>query len=311
MALQGGGLSPEGSPSPADEYSADYIAMTDVLGQIKLESDQHRFFGKSSHFMLVKEALEFKKEYTGEESADAGVLGFRRREFWSTPLVSIIINPYLTFYRRLFTLFKWEFGTTDKDSPQYIFPEDDLMISLVHIYFTCVNWNLPFLHRPTFENDIADRLYLRDSSFGANVLLVCAVASRYTNDPRVFLEGSNAPQSCGWKYFDQVRKIRRSLLIPPTLFELQFFCVRSFLTSFALGLFISRCPSSSLCNICMAHLRPKPVGLWSESASALPRKLGLIDANLLVINTPLRMNYGIVPFGHYPGLSVILRILSC
>jgi hypothetical protein len=61
--------------------------------------------------------------------------------------------------------------------------------------------------------------------FAAVVMLVCAVASRYSNDPRVLLDGVDSWHSCGWKYFDQVQVVRKSLLAPPTLYDLQFYCV--------------------------------------------------------------------------------------
>jgi hypothetical protein len=97
------------------------------------------------------------------------------------------------------------------------------MAALVAVYFAQVHWHLPILHRPTFENALASLLHTRDSMFASTVLLVCAIASRYSDDPRVFMEG--IPQSCGWKWFNQVRAVRRSLLSPPTLYELQFYCV--------------------------------------------------------------------------------------
>lgn len=62
--------------------------------------------------------------------------------------------------------------------------------------------------------------------FAATVLLVCAVGSRYSDDPRVFLDDTNTPHSCGWKWFDQVQVVRKSLLAPPSLYDLQFYCVR-------------------------------------------------------------------------------------
>lgn len=112
-----------------------------------------------------------------------------------------------------------------QDHPSYTFPEDDLVDALVKLYFEHVNILLPLLHRPSFERSIQEKLHLKDEGFAATVLLVCAVGSRWSDDPRIFLEGGT-PNSCGWKWFGQVQVVRRSLLEPPTLYDLQFYCVR-------------------------------------------------------------------------------------
>lgn len=99
------------------------------------------------------------------------------------------------------------------------------MDALTKLYFENINIFLPLLHRPSFERSIQEKLYLKDEGFASTLLLVCAVGSRWSNDPRVFLEGGTA-NSCGWKWFDQVQVVRRSLLEPPTLYDLQFYSVR-------------------------------------------------------------------------------------
>ncbi len=87
--------------------------------------------------------------------------------------------------------------------PSYSFPEDDLLSSLVELYFANVNIFLPLLHRPTFERSIRENLHMKDEMFGAVLLLVCAVASRYSNDIRVLLDGEESRHSSGWKWFDK------------------------------------------------------------------------------------------------------------
>jgi len=79
----------------------------------------------------------------------------------------------------------------------YSFPESDLLTTLVTTYFTHIAPMLPFLHRPTFMKALNDGLHLRDDKFGALVLLVCASASRYSDDPRTLLEGGHL-DSAGW-----------------------------------------------------------------------------------------------------------------
>ncbi|KAJ7765282.1 fungal-specific transcription factor domain-containing protein [Mycena metata] len=87
--------------------------------------------------------------------------------------------------------------------PPQVFPEPDLLKSLVAIYFGRINPILDILHFPTFRQSLADDLHLRDHMFGAIVLVVCAVASRYSDDARVFLD-DDSEHGCGWKWFRQV-----------------------------------------------------------------------------------------------------------
>lgn len=105
------------------------------------------------------------------------------------------------------------------------FPELALMASLIDLYFTYINIYMPVLHRPTFEQGIREGLHLRDEGFGSTVLLVCAVGSKFSDDPRVFVDPAY-PQSGGWKYFSQVQAIRKAIkLTPPTLYDVQIPCV--------------------------------------------------------------------------------------
>jgi hypothetical protein len=135
-------------------------------------------------------------------------------------VISLLSHTYSCFI-------KWEIElNTVDDQPQYEFPDDDLIMSLVDSYFHFVNNFMPLLHRPTFERELAERKHLSDDLFGAILLLVCAVGSRYSKDPRVFLDGTDsASHSRGWKWFQQVQLVRKSLLAPPTLYDLQFYCV--------------------------------------------------------------------------------------
>jgi hypothetical protein len=111
-------------------------------------------------------------------------------------------------------------------SVRFTFPPDDLLASLVDGFFENMNTFFPILHRPTFERGLADGLHRSDSGFATIVLLVCAIASRFIDDPRVLLPGASE-QSAGWGYFNQVQAVRRSLLAPPCLYDIQWHCVRS------------------------------------------------------------------------------------
>lgn len=103
------------------------------------------------------------------------------------------------------------------------------MKSLIGHYFENVDIFLPLIHRPTFERSIEQGLHHTHEMFGATLLLVCAVGARFSSDVRVKLEGVEGYHSNGWEYFDQVQLIKKSLLDPPSLYDLQFYCVCPFL----------------------------------------------------------------------------------
>jgi len=115
----------------------------------------------------------------------------------------------------------------DQPSPQYTFPEADLASSLVDLYFSNINMYHPLLHRPTFEKSVAEGLHYRDERFASTYLLVCAVGSRFSDDRRVLLDEFDTHHSCGWKWFNQVQMVKKTFLTP-TLYDLQFYCVRTF-----------------------------------------------------------------------------------
>ncbi|PPQ71792.1 hypothetical protein CVT24_006143 [Panaeolus cyanescens] len=184
--------------------------LTMRLDRLNLNPQANRFFGKSRR--LVQTALDLKLEYTGEASSPKLVtnkarLPLRRHEFWDVP-------PWLKSNPEL-----------ENDVPTYTYPPEDLMPSLIDAYFTQMNNFLPLLHRPTFERSIADGLHYTDSMFGATVLLVCAHGSRYSDDPRVRSERADGElegqRSAGWKWFEQVNVLRKSLFKRTTLYELQ------------------------------------------------------------------------------------------
>ena len=80
--------------------------------------------------------------------------------------------------------------------------------------------SLPFLHRPTLEAQINDRLHERERSQAQLLLMICATASAYINDPRVYesISGVTAP---GYQYFSVVQDSWSPLLGRPALAELQ------------------------------------------------------------------------------------------
>ncbi|KAG1887099.1 fungal-specific transcription factor domain-containing protein [Suillus subluteus] len=142
---------------------------------------------------IVSVPIDLKKEYTGDEDIQPD---FHFRQNKGRP--------------EFHGIFPWELGAKDVIEPIYNFPQEDLATSLVNLYFTHCNVLSPLLHRPTFERKVAQGLHRRDMSFGAVYLLVLAVGSRFSDDRRACLE---------------VQMVRKTLLGPPCLEDLQVHCL--------------------------------------------------------------------------------------
>ncbi|KAF7321767.1 Zn(2)-C6 fungal-type domain-containing protein [Mycena kentingensis (nom. inval.)] len=196
--------SPLPGPSLAEE-SVSHDELAERFRQFNLNSLKHRFFGSSSGFMLVKNTINVKEEYLGRPI----VTQFRRPEFWNQ-------RP-------------WEISANDQ-RPQYVFPDQQLMNDLIKLYFDNVQPCFPLLHRPTFERSVAKHLHISDHRFGGLVLSVLAVASRFSDDPRVFVPEAKSTLSSGWNFFKQVQIVRKSLFDEPSLYEVQNYCLVSLYT---------------------------------------------------------------------------------
>jgi hypothetical protein len=113
----------------------------------------------------------------------------------------------------------------------YVFPEEDLLATLVQHYFEDANWILPVLHRPTFEAALANNMHLTDDGFARVVLLVCAVGSAYLDDRRVLTDPSSGHwHTAGVRWFEQVVFSGHTAITHPSLYDLQAYCVRRILT---------------------------------------------------------------------------------
>lgn len=106
------------------------------------------------------------------------------------------------------------------------FPEDDLLFELVALYFERINLYLPLFYRPLFQQSIIDGLHRKDASFALLVLLVCAVGSKFSGNPRTYLD-PDKPHSSGWKWFNQATDAHKAFLSLVTLYDVQFYPVRS------------------------------------------------------------------------------------
>ena len=178
-----------------------------------------------SGFLLARATAAAKNELTGTNSQ---MLGSRRPMFWDIRPVSVNKLDCDCRIMIIFYPHQWEKTLVYGDEPRYIYPEQDLLWNLVSLFFEHTNIFLPLLHRPTFEKSLATGQHLWDPSFGMIVLLVCANASRYSEDPRVTLAGDSSGLSCGWKYFCQVPIYRNTLLGRPSIYDLQYYCVGTF-----------------------------------------------------------------------------------
>lgn len=87
------------------------------------------------------------------------------------------------------------------------FPPPDLARNLINLYFFHLNAHIPLLHRPTFERQWSEQLHHRSIWFAAVCTSLFAVASRFTDDPRVI--GRNGKPGdppdwglAGWGYYE-------------------------------------------------------------------------------------------------------------
>ncbi|KAG8808423.1 hypothetical protein FRC19_005912, partial [Serendipita sp. 401] len=207
------GLADERSNGDSDEDATDnppfgnfsIASISNSMSNMNLGTGGH-FFGRSSMFMHIQAAMDRKFEYMasktdGEVPTIEELFPHFRPEYWQP-------NP-------------WEIAYQPKRSISELqFPPDDLLDNLVNIYFLSNNCHFPLLHRPTFEQHYRAGLHRSNYPFAEVVLLVCAVASRCCDDPRVLLDPS-IPHSAGWKYYEQVNVLDRNMVMPPTLLDLQ------------------------------------------------------------------------------------------
>ncbi|KIY74410.1 hypothetical protein CYLTODRAFT_385266 [Cylindrobasidium torrendii FP15055 ss-10] len=186
-----------GGGSPAQDF--DHNALTEHLKRMKLTGK--RFFGHSSAFAMAKNAMEMRADYTGE-ARHASISN--HSQYWQ-------LQP-------------WEELSRIESTPKYEYPPQDLLDSLVTIWFTEFHTYTPIFHRASFEDEIRNGLHLVNPKFGALVLLVCACASKSSEDPRVLVDGETSWLSAGWKYYSQTQIVKNTVFDAPDILDLQF-CV--------------------------------------------------------------------------------------
>ncbi|KAG1816057.1 fungal-specific transcription factor domain-containing protein [Suillus subaureus] len=186
-----------------------------------LVDNQVRFHGKSSCFKLIEPTRKLRDEHINRISQDSGLTDaesgsvsrsspesassasfapIRRPEFWTTPSWEFAFE---SFQDRLEAL---------SHSLIKEFPPPDLTDSLINLFFLHINPQCPLFHRPTFERQWREGLQETDPWFGCLCLALFAVASRWSDDPRVLdgtygipeaeISGEDCKwQRAGWKYF--------------------------------------------------------------------------------------------------------------
>ncbi|KAK0459300.1 fungal-specific transcription factor domain-containing protein [Desarmillaria tabescens] len=200
---------PSSSKVGRTEYDQSVSALSKDMSRLLSVSPEQRFFGKSSGIPYIPLIMQKRAQYLGKEKVDPmnqALFMKRREQFWDA-------QSYYSL-------------RIDDSLPDYLFPEEDLMLSLIDLYFTYHNCYLPLLHRPTFENDMSTGLHRSDYMFAGTLLLVCALGARNSDDPRVFY-GCNG--EAGWQWFEQITPFRSSLQdrSTTTLYELQIHCLSS------------------------------------------------------------------------------------
>ncbi|KAF5339465.1 hypothetical protein D9758_015306 [Tetrapyrgos nigripes] len=179
--------------------------LSEQLKRLVLDQSLKRHFGTSTSLTLVRDAMnDVHPQDVQRPSSDAArYLKARRPQFW--------------------TIYPWQIPPQEDLKP-LVFPETDLMKKLIDLYFVNFNQYFPMLHRPIFDRSIAEDMHLRNRNFGCVLLGVCALGSRYCDDPAT-LE-SEAPEfSAGWKYFRQIRPIPTTYSAAPSLYQLQIICI--------------------------------------------------------------------------------------
>ncbi|KAJ7453265.1 fungal-specific transcription factor domain-containing protein [Mycena galericulata] len=188
------GLTHPISPPHPDDSEFNDIAESFRALSLEGPPPDPGFQGKSSAAMLVRAAVSAKSDQ---------------------------LRQSYSFYRdtKPWALKPWEHRPS---VVHYTFPDNNLMASLVSLYFSNVNMFIPLLHRPTFLQCISEGLHMHHSGFAATVLLVCAIGSLYgpgTDASYISEEG----RGCEW--YDQVTLSGHVLRQQPTLYDLQAYCL--------------------------------------------------------------------------------------
>lgn len=202
----------DGIDDAADLEYLDIMAHVRKLS-VRTNSDQDYYFGPSSTLYFMRKVLQMRGLTSQRQGDEEDDWEFR-------PVIdssSSDRSPLLMVYH------KWEIATIQQHHP-FTFPDPRLLSELIDLYFSSMHRQLPVLHEPTFRRDIASGFHLCDRRFASITLLVCALGSRVSDDPRVFIPGE-PKHSAGWPWFAQVLGARNSPYEQTTLHDVQCSCV--------------------------------------------------------------------------------------
>ncbi|KAG6816721.1 hypothetical protein H0H87_003581 [Tephrocybe sp. NHM501043] len=193
------------NPSPSLDVDEPMSYILDDFDNLHISTGGPRFFGKSSGILLTKDTLELKNICMGKGPGMSPTNGVRQ------PLA----NP---------------FDVPASEYPTYTFPDADLIPILIDLYFRHVNRYFPLLHRPTLERSFSSGQHVVDRGFATVLILVCAVAAKYSDDPRVMDDPdgpgqSPDPHSSGWKWFHQAPMVKTTPLTPVVLYDIQIYAL--------------------------------------------------------------------------------------
>ncbi|KIY71141.1 hypothetical protein CYLTODRAFT_419143 [Cylindrobasidium torrendii FP15055 ss-10] len=163
------------------------------MGDLLLDARSRRF-GRSRDAKHIDAALNLKEQLDPTHR-------FRRPEFWYAPE-----HP-------------WEYLQV-VEPPGLRFPSPDLLNELVAIFLRNLNRHVHLIHGPSFVRQIATGYHYVSHAFGSVVLAVCAIAARYSDDPRV----GNGHHK-GWNYYSQLKAVHTGQYLEADdfLFNLQLF----------------------------------------------------------------------------------------
>ncbi|CAE7073485.1 unnamed protein product [Rhizoctonia solani] len=190
-----------GSKRPSDLRKDVYWSAT-----ASTKAEEPRFHGMSSGEILLRDAKELRREYL--PSAGSGKILRRRQQFWEPPAP--------------------EKRCRDAELAPVELPPADLVDSLVDLFFRYTNAYYPIFHRGVFDHERACGTHLASDSTGRTfarvLLLVCAVASRWSSDPRVFKDGQTL--SAGYEFFHRAGPVTWAVRAQASLYDVQI-CILS------------------------------------------------------------------------------------
>lgn len=187
-----------------------------------------RFHGKSSAVTMVDATRKFKEMHmletaeTSDQPSQHSALSTgepsdgpssQRPEYWQMPRVRATFFFYiLSSLMWLQWERVWEGVYIDPRelSPAILaeFPSPDLALELIDLYFVHANTLFPLLHRPTFDRQWREDLHHTNIWFAGLCTSLFAVASRWSNDPRVIKGNANLESDepdwglAGWSYLE-------------------------------------------------------------------------------------------------------------